>query len=81
MSRVQSIFWSDPFLSDKFLAASRLDPPLCEKCQYAKRHRQSTKGAVQKVRLTTYNAIHDGHLRPGNLVSVDHFESRLKGRT
>ena len=81
MSRIQSIFRSAPFLSDRFLAASRCELPLCETCQYAKNHRQSTKGAVQKVRLTTDGAIHDGHLRPGNLVSVDHFESRLKGRT
>ena len=32
-------------------------------------------------RDTTDGAIHDDHLRSGNLVSADHFESRLKGRT
>ena len=54
---------------------------LCETCQYAKGHQQPTKGSIQSTRVTTDGAIHDGHLRPGNLVSVDHFESRLRGRT
>ena len=55
--------------------------PLCETCQYAKGRRKSTKGSVTSNKESTDGAIHDGHLRAGNLVSVDHFESRLKGRT
>ena len=39
MSRVQSIFSSAPFLSDKCLPASRCEPPLYEICKYAKNHR------------------------------------------
>ena len=48
---------------------------------YTKAYRQSSKGAKQSVRETADGAIHDGHLKAGNLVSADHFESRLKGRT
>ena len=81
MVRVQSLFRAIPFLSANFLAASCCIPPLCEYCQYAKSHKQSTNGLVKSKRETTDGAIHDGHLRAGNLVLVDHFESRLKGST
>ena len=78
---MQILLRATPFLSEKFLAASWCELHMCETFQYAKGHRQSTEGSVQSVRDTTYGAIHDGHMRPGNLISVNHFESRLKGRT
>ena len=81
MVRVKSYFRSFPFTSSKFLAASRCDVPLCTNCQYAKGHRKTTKGSIHKPNPETDGAIHDGNPRAGNLVSVDHFESRLKGRT
>ena len=81
MARVQALFRNFPFTSSKFLAASRCEIPLCATCQYAKGHRKSTKGAIHTPNPETDGAIHDGNLRAGNLVSVDHFESRLKGRT
>ena len=54
---------------------------LCETYQYAKSRHIPTKGAIQVCREETDGAIHDGHLWAGSLISVDHFESRLKGRT
>ena len=81
MARIQGYFRGFPFNSSKFLAASRCEIPMCTTCQYAKGHRKTTKGSVHKPNPETDGAIHDGNLRAGNLVSVDHFESRLKGRT
>ena len=81
MIRVQSLFRAVPLLSAKFLAASRCVLHLCEYYQYDKSHKQSTNGSVKSKRENTDGDIYDGNLRAGNLVSVDHFESRLKGRT
>ena len=81
MVRVQALFRAVPFLSAKFLAARRCMLPLCEYCQYANAHKQSTKGSVQSKRETIDGDMYDGHLKAVNLVSVDHFESRLRGRT
>ena len=82
MSRVQQLLRVFPFLSERFKAASRCcELSMCETCQYAKAHCMSTKGSVKSQREETDGAIHDGHLRAGSLISVDHFESRLKGRT
>ena len=58
MSRVQRLFRKAPFLSEKFLAVSRCELPMCKKYQYAKSHRQFTF----KLRETTDGAIYDGNL-------------------
>ena len=39
------------------------------------------KGFIQTSNPDTDGAIRDGKLKAGYMVSVDHFESRLKGRT
>ena len=65
MTRVQAILRAVPFLS-KFQVASRCEVPMCEICQYAKAHRQSTKGSIQKKRETSDGGIHYTHLRPGH---------------
>ena len=39
LSRIQALFRSVHFLSDKFLADSRCELPLYKTCQYAKAHR------------------------------------------
>ena len=71
-----------PYFLSVFKAASRiLDLPLCETCQYAKTHRLPINGPIQSKNPKTDGAIHQGHLMAVNLVLVDHFESRLKGRT
>ena len=65
----------------KFLAAANCEIPKCSICEFSKGHRTSTKG-----KMTSPNPLFDGnckkgYLHPGSGVSVDHFESRLKGRT
>ena len=39
------------------------------------------KKKISSVDITADGSLKDGHLSPGAAVSVDHFESRLKGRT
>ena len=65
MYMVQKSFRVFPFLIEAFKTS----------------HRQSTKGSIQSIYPETDGTIHDGHLRAENLISVNHFESRLKGRT
>lgn len=81
MRYVQSILRKEPFTSTKFMAASCADIPTCAICQYAKAHRSSTKGKTDQVDKTADGSVKGAYLKPGAGVSVDHFESRLKGRT
>ena len=79
---LQTIFKSLPFVKSlPFLAASRCDLPKCEACAYAKAHRRPAKGIKQQVDVEVEGHLKQNHLRPGQAVSMDHFESRLKGRT
>jgi hypothetical protein len=78
---VQKIFRSIPFSTEKYLSASRCPLPRCEVCQFAKGHRSPTHGKSQSTNPTTDGALKVNDIRPGSKVSVDHFESRLKGRT
>ena len=81
---VQLILRSPPFGSEKFLSASRIsfeDRPMCEICQYAKAKRKNTHGKTTTIDLQSQGDLKKEHLRPGASVSVDHFESRIKGRT
>ena len=81
MKVVQVLLRKAPFISDRFLRASRCSLPKCDICEFAKAHRQPTKGAVQSKNLLTDGTLKSGDLRPGASVSTDHFESRVKGRT
>ena len=78
---LQAMLRSEPFTSHKFLPASRCELPQCEVCHFAKAHRRPTKGKTSSVDITADGSLKDGHLSPGAAVSIDHFESRLKGRT
>ena len=78
---VQKLLRVTPFGTEKYLQASKCHLPKCAICEYAKAHRKSTNGPVQKENATTDGALKVNDLRPGSSVSVDHFESRLKGRT
>ena len=80
-SAIQRIFRLKPFLTEKFLQASRCPPPKCKVCQYAKGHRKPTSGNLKKVNKLTDGSLKVNDLRAGSSISVDHFESRLKGRT
>ena len=77
---IQRLFKLSPFNSERFKAASQCDIPKCEVCEHAKAHRQKTHGAKQSTNKVTDGALKVNDLIPGSSVSVDHFESRLKGR-
>ena len=53
---------------------------MCAAYQYAQAHHKYPKGINQTHSPDTYGDIHDGRLKAGNMVSIDHFESRLHGR-
>ena len=70
-----------PFQSEIFKAAIRCVLTLCSTFQYAKAHRKPTKGSIKAINPDIDGAIHFNQPRAGNMVSVDHFESRFKGHT
>ena len=80
---VQRILRQFPFVSIKFAAAAKCDLTdfRCEICQYAKAHRRTTHGKRTQVNDERDGSLKAEHLGPGVRVSVDHFESRLLGRT
>jgi len=80
MPAVQKLLRVDPFGSEKLLSAARATIPRCEVCEFAKAHRQPTHGKTSKPNPDSDGKLKIDHLAPGAAVSVDHFESRLKGR-
>jgi hypothetical protein len=50
-------------------------------CEFAKGRRKPTGGKKSTAHPSSTGALKDSHLRAGSSVSVDHFKSRLKGRT
>ena len=78
---IQRLLRQSPFGAESFKGASRCSIPRCEVCEHAKAHRRSTKGSIQRVNPDTDGSIRSNCLTAGASVSVDHFESRLKGRT
>ena len=80
---VQRILRQFPFQSAAFGAASKCDLTdlKCEICQYAKAHRRTTHGKKTHVNEERDGSLKAEHLTPGAKVSVDHFESRILGRT
>ena len=62
------------------MQASCCTIPRCEVCEFAKGHRRPTKGNIQSTNKITNGAIKGRDLHLGASISVDHFESRVKGR-
>ena len=81
MPLVQQILRSEGFTAGKFAPATKCVPPKCAICEMAKGHRKSTKGQIHTPNPERQGTLKVNDLRPGATVSVDHFESRLKGRT
>ena len=83
LAYIQSLFRGkdNPFHSTSHKSASRCAIPKCEICMYAKSHRRPTRGKRTSINPKSDGNLSINHLRPGQAVSVDHFESRLKGRT
>ena len=81
-SFIQHLFLSAPFVSQNYSAAAKCFPiSKCDICEFAKAHRTPTKGTISKINPKSDGALKDKHLRAGSGVSVDHYESRLKGRS
>jgi hypothetical protein len=78
---MQRLLRVSPFGGEKLLSASRCIIPRCEVCEFAKGRRKPTGGKKSTAHPHSTGALKDSHLRAGSSVSVDHFESRLKGRT
>jgi hypothetical protein len=84
---VQQILRAPPFLMPRFTAASKCEllGLKCSICEYTKGHRRSTKLSLNSKQVSDLNstvgALKVTHLQPGAQVSVDHFESRVLGRT
>ena len=80
---LQNLFKQLPevFSQNNFTSASRCTTPLCEICQYCKAHRKKLQGKTAKINPNSEGALKRTHLRAGDSVSVEHFESRLRGRT
>ena len=82
MPLVQQILRSEGSPAGKFAAASKSQIPICAVCEFAKAHRRSTKGQIHTPTPSIQGYLKINGICPGSTtVSVDHFESRLKGRT
>ena len=78
---LQRILRGSPFSSQRFKAASQCSIPRCEICELSKAHRQPTHGHKKTINPATSGGLKTDDLSPGASVSVDHFESRARGRT
>jgi hypothetical protein len=85
----QQILRHSPFVSAKYSTASKCDLHTlrCATCEFAKGHLRSVRAAshsgpsIPSDLDGTIGALKINHLKPGAQVSVDHFESRVLGRT
>ena len=80
---VQRILRSFPFTNSYFASAAKCDMNelRCEICHFAKAHRRPLKSSTSTATPERNGALRADHLGPGVQISVDHFESRLRGRT
>ena len=62
-------------------AAAKCVLYVCEICEFSKAHACPKKAFTMTKRITHDGSLGIDDLRPGSTVSVDHFESRLLGRT
>ena len=82
MQKLKDLLCRLPFSNlEKFRPLAKCPPCLCEICQYAKQTRKTTKGKISSTDTKVDGHLKENILRAGERVSVDHFESRLKGRT
>lgn len=66
--------------SEQFPAYSKIsfeDGSLYEICQYAKKRRKDVHRKLTKIDPTSEGNRNNDHLRHGESISVDHFESRM----
>ena len=68
----------DPCIVPKYPSTRTCKPPLCASCQIARTKRRSTDVATTTVREEALLKVSD--LLPGDTVSVDQYESSVRGR-
>ena len=71
---------SDPCLLAKEPAQLHCDLPCCEACQCAKARKKSTGSKTMKVKEEKVDTIRADDLKPGERISVDQYESSIRGR-
>jgi hypothetical protein len=67
-------------LPNRSSSLSSCDPPLCLACQASKARRRPSGTKHSKPVPTTAGSLSFDVSRPGELVSVDHYESAIRGR-
>ena len=77
MQSIQRYFRNVPFVGDRFKAAGKCICPRCATYEFAKGHRQPTKGNAVTINKNTNGSLRSEAMRAGQAISVDHFESRL----
>ena len=80
----QLIIWSTAFGTDEFLSSSCINfgqRTKCKVCQYTEEKRKDLHGKKTQIDVSHERSICYNTLLPGSGVSVDNFESLLKGLT
>jgi hypothetical protein len=78
---LQHVLRNVPFVAKRFGPDIKTDAPKCSVCEFAKAKCRPRKSERQTNIPERDGSINADHIRPGARVSVDHFESRLRGRT
>jgi hypothetical protein len=68
----------EPCISPKHASAKTCKPPLCAACQIAKAKRRNSEVSTTIIKPHTH--LKQDDLTPGNRVSIDQYESSVRGR-
>jgi hypothetical protein len=79
--RVQQVLRNVPFIANKFVNAVRCEHPRCHTYALVKAKRCAKNSVLQTKVPERDGAPKVDNLKVGSRVSVDHFKSRLKGRS
>jgi hypothetical protein len=80
-ARVKQVLRHIPFIDNKCGDATEYKPQMCHTCELAKAKRRATKSSLQTNTVERDGALKTGNIKVGARVSLDHFESRLLGKT
>jgi hypothetical protein len=70
----------EPALLTKHPKTSSCPIPQCAACRFGKAHRLPDGAHRQEIRVEKDGALKVGHLKPGDMVSIDQFVSKVRGR-
>ena len=69
-----------PLLLPKHAGVSTCNIPLCRSCLRGKGRRTSLESSIGSPTVEHADVIKEGHLLPGDCISTDQYECRVKGR-